>query len=134
MDALAIETNYSGQQIRVLDPVSLLSCKVNLALTVSQEKRQDVEHLKILMFCVRGFLREVLQEVERGNLSPKGWLGAVNKLSALTKSTPGRKAVRKFAINWPEILPLPEIAKATNEKIISFREKQLARGFGLNPQ
>jgi hypothetical protein len=131
VDALAIEATFGGQQIRVLDPISLLSCKVNLALTVSQENRQDVEHLQILLFCVRGFLRELLDAAERGKLPVKGWLGAVNKLSKLVKSTHGRKASEKFGIRWPEILPLQEIAKAKNEKIISFRTKQMARGFGL---
>jgi hypothetical protein len=131
VDALAIEATFGGQQIRVLDPISLLSCKVWLALTMSQENRQDVEHLQILFFCVRGFLREFLDAAERGKLPVKGWLGAANKLSKLVKSTHGRKSSEKLGIRWPEILPLPEIAKAKNEKIISFREKQMARGFGL---
>lgn len=95
------------------------------------KQRQDVEHLKILVFCVRGFLRDVLGEVERGTIPAKGWLGAVNKLSGLAKSTHGRKAAKNFELVWSEILPLAEIAQAKNEKIISFRENQLARGFGL---
>ena len=131
VDALAVVTKFGGQQIRVLDPISLLCCKVNLALTVPQKDRQDVEHLKILIHCVRGFLRELLREVERGNLPAKGWLGAVNKLAKLGKSTQGRKVAEKHGVNWPDVLPLPEIAKARNEKIISFRENQLGRAFTL---
>ena len=134
VDALAIEAKLSGQQIRVIDPISLLLCKVNLALTVPQKDRQDVEHLKIMILCVRGFLREVLQEVECGNIPVKGWLGAINKLANLVKSTHGRKSAQKFQIRWAEILPRPEIAKAKHEKVISFREKQLARAFGLEAQ
>ncbi len=134
MDALAVEATFGGQEIRVLDPISLLSCKMWLALTVSQENRQDVEHLQILFFSVRGFLRELLNAAEQGEIPAKGWLGAVNKMSKLVKSTHGRKASEKFGIRWPEILPLPEIAKAKNEKIISFREKQMTRGFGLEPK
>jgi hypothetical protein len=131
VDALAVGAELRGQQIRVLDPISLLSCKVNLALTVSQENRQDVAHLKILIFCVRGFLREFLQEVERGGIPVRGWLGAVNQLSKLAKSTRGRKASEKFGIHWPDILPLAEITRSKKEKIISFRKIQLTRGFGL---
>lgn len=131
VDALAVVTEFGGQQIRVLDPISLLACKVNLALTVPQKDRQDVEHLKILIYCVRGFLRELLREVERNHLPVKGWLGAVNKLAKLAKSTQGCKVAGKFGVSWSEILPLPEIAKARNEKIISFREQQLARAFVL---
>ena len=55
VDALAIEMEWNGKSVRVLDPISLLICKIELALTVSQANRQDVEHLKILRFCVRGF-------------------------------------------------------------------------------
>lgn len=129
VDTMAIGAELSGQQIRVLDPISLLLCKVNLALTVSQENRQDVAHLKILICCVRGFLRDALQEVERGNAPAKGWLGAVNKLAKLAKSTPGRRAAEKFEVRWSEILPLAEITRAKDAKIISFREKQLGREF-----
>jgi hypothetical protein len=134
VEALAIGAEWSGRQIRVLDPISLLLCKVKLALTVSQEKRQDIEHLKIVFFCVRGFLREVLLEVERGNILAKGWLGAVKKVMKLAKSAHGRKAAKKYEINWSEILPVAEIARSQNEKITLFREKQMARWFDSNPK
>lgn len=132
VDALAIGAEWSGQQLRVLDPISLLLCKVKLALTVSQKDRQDVAHSKMLFFCVRGFLRDALQEVEQGNAPVKGWLGAVNKLAKLVRSTSGQKASKKFELHWSGILPLAEIAQCKNEKIVSFREKQLARGFDSN--
>jgi hypothetical protein len=131
VDEMAVGAELSGQQIRVLDPISLLLCKVNLALTVSQANRQDVEHLTILIHCVRGFLRDALQAVENSHAPAKGWLGAVNKLSKLAKSTHGRQAAKKFGVRWAEMLPLAEIARAKNEKIISFRENQMVRGFGL---
>ncbi|MEI8291848.1 MAG: hypothetical protein WCH99_20455 [Verrucomicrobiota bacterium] len=125
VETLAVEMAWQGKIIRVLDPISLLICKIELALTVSQQKRQDVEHLKILFFCARGFLREWLQEVEAERIPAKSWLGAVNRLFKMFKTTRGRKAASKFGLVWLEILPLAEIAKATNPKIILFREKQL---------
>jgi hypothetical protein len=132
VEALAIGAEWNGRQIRVLDPISLLLCKVKLALTVSQEKRQDIEHLKIVFLCVRGFLREVLLEVERGNILAKGWLGAVNKVMNLAKSAHGRKAAKNFKVDWSEILPRAEIARSQNKKIALFREKQMARWFDSN--
>lgn len=126
VETLAVEMEWAGKTIRVLNPISLLVCKVELALTVSQQKRQDVEHLKILFFCVRGFLREWLREVEAGRLPAKGWLGAANRLFKLSKSTHGRKAAEKFSLEWRELLPLAEIGQATHQKILTFRAKQLA--------
>lgn len=125
IEALAVELEWSGNTIRVLDPISLLVCKVELALTVSQQKRQDVEHLRILFLCVRGFLREWLREVEAERLPAKGWLGAVNRLFKLAKSTHGKKAAKKFGMEWRDILPLEEIALATDSKISTFREKKI---------
>lgn len=127
IDSLAIQAEWSGKQIRVLDPISLLSCKLELASTVSQEKRRDVEHLKILVHCVRGFLREFLEQMDCGDLPAKGWLGAAKKILKMAKSTHGRKAARQFGISWSEILPFEEISKSKHEKIVQFREKQLSR-------
>ncbi len=70
----AIQTEWDGKAIRVLDPISLLACKLELAATVSQRKRQDVAHLKILLPCVRAFLDELLQQVEIGRFPAKEWL------------------------------------------------------------
>lgn len=127
IEALAIEAEWSGCQIRVLDPISLLAGKLELALTVSQTGRQDVAHLKILLPCVRGFLRELLAGVHSGDLPVKGWLGAVNRILKLTRSTHGRKAAKRFALDWREALPLQEIAKSAHPKITEFAAKQLTR-------
>jgi hypothetical protein len=74
---------------------------------------------------VRGFLRELLKQVEEGNVPVRGWLGAVNRLMKLARTTHGRKVAKKFAVEWPKLLPLPEIHSSRNEKIVLFREKQL---------
>ena len=42
VDALAVQTDWNGKTIRVLDPISLLACKLELVASVSQEKRRDV--------------------------------------------------------------------------------------------
>ncbi len=127
IDSLAIEAEWSGRQIRVLDPISLMAGKLELALTVSQTHRRDAEHVRILVHCVRGFLREFLTGVDAGDLPVKGWLGAVNRVLKLTSSTHGRKAAQRLALNWQEALPLDEIIRSNNAKLVEFREKQLAR-------
>ena len=127
IDSLAIQAEWSGRQIRVLDPISLLVGKAELAMTIPQAKRRDEEHLRILIPCVRGFLREFLAEVEQVNVPAKGWLGAVTKIIELSTSTRGRKAGRKLGIDWRSILPLPEITQSSHAKIVQFREKQLPR-------
>lgn len=127
IEALAIEAEWSGRQIRVLDPISLLTGKLELALTVSQTQRRDAEHVRILIPCVRGFLRELLSGVHTRHLPVKGWLGAVNRILKLAKSTHGRKASKRFALDWREALPISEITKSVQPKIMDFAAKQLSR-------
>jgi hypothetical protein len=124
----AIQAVWNGKTIRVLDPISLLACKLELATTVQQKGRQDVVHLKILLPCVRAFLDELLQQVDLSRLPVKDWLKIVNQVLKLTTSHRAQRIASKHHINWPDILPLPRIAKSQNEKITRFREKQLNRG------
>ncbi len=125
LDALAIEAELGGKIIRVLDPISLFACKLDLLATVSQERRRDLEHLRILVPCVRAFLREFLLRVEQNELPVRGWLGATNRVAKLTTSSRSRKIAEKFNIDWSDILPLREIVQSKHEKIIRFREHHL---------
>ena len=125
----AIQAEWDGKTIRVLDPISLLACKLELAATVSQEKRRDVVHLKILLPCIRAFLGELLQQVELGKLPAKDWLKVANQVLKLTTTHRAKKIACQHQINWLEILPLTAIAKSQIEKIRRFREQQLERGY-----
>lgn len=125
----AIQAEWEGKTIRVLDPISLLACKLELAATVSQAKRRDVPHLKMLVPCVRAFLSEVLQQVELGALPAKEWLKVANQVLKLTTENRARKISEKHQINWREILPLTAIAKSQDEKIRRFQEQQLQQGY-----
>lgn len=129
VDALAVEAKSNGKTIRVLDPISLLACKLELVARVSQENRRDVAHLKILRLCIRAFLNEFLQQVESGEIPVRHWLGAANRVLKLTTTSRAQKIAGQHQIQWPEILPRPAIAKCQNEKIRRFRERQLERAY-----
>jgi hypothetical protein len=124
----AIQVDWGGIPIRVLDPISLLACKLELAATVSQEKRRDVTHLKILLPCVRAFLGKLLQQVELGQLPARDWLNVANQVLKLTTTHRARKIANKHQINWAEILPLTAIAQSQHEKIKRFQKQQLEHG------
>jgi hypothetical protein len=124
-----IEAQWEKQIIRVLDPVSLLACKLELTATVSQQNRRDALHLKILVPCVRAFLEDVLQQVEIGKFPARDWLSVANQALKLTTSQRARRIADKFQINWSGILPLAAIAQSRGEKIRRFHEQQLQQGF-----
>ena len=94
-----------------------------------QEERRDVTHLKILVPCVRAFLREFLQRVERGQIPARHWLGPANQVLKLTTNHRARKIATQHQINWLEILPLTAITNSQNEKIRRFHQQQLEQGY-----
>ena len=123
----ALRANRAGKEIRVLDPLSLLDSKLRLALDLDQKERRDVEHLRIMLVCVRAFLRETLRGVEAGALPARGWLGAVERVLKLAESSRGKKAVRKLGVDWTQALPLTEIAASGHRAAMRFREKRLVQ-------
>lgn len=122
---LAVERDFEGVCIRVLDPISLLCGKANLAVSVDQKQRRDAEHLRILILCTRAFLRETLAGVEADTLPARGWLGAVERVLKLAESSVGKKTSRKLDVDWRTALPEMEIATAKHRLVSQFRRIRL---------
>lgn len=127
VDALALEARWGDKTIRIIDPISLLASKLELAATVSQAGRNDVLHLKILLFCVRAFLTDLLQRVENKEIPSRNWLLAANQVLKLTTNRRAQKLGLKHSIAWLDILPRVAIAKSPDEKVKRFYELQFAR-------
>lgn len=127
VDALALEAKWEDKTIRVLDPVSLLASKLELAATVSQTGRNDGLHLKILFYCVRAFLADLLQRVEVKEVPARNWLLAANQVLKLTTNRRAQKLGEKYSIDWSGILPGEAIAKSPDEKVKKFYDQQMNR-------
>jgi len=121
----AVVSERESRTIRVIDPVSLLACKLNLALTVDQTSRRDVDHVRILLLCNRAFLRETLRGVESGTLPARGWLAATERLLKIGESVIGQKAARKLGVDWRRVLPEVEISASQHPMVSRFRELRL---------
>jgi hypothetical protein len=129
LDDFVIEAKWGDKNIRVLNPISLLASKLELAATVSQDGRNDVLHLKILVPCVRAFLETILEQVEQQAIPARDWLGLANRALKLTTDHRARRIGEKHQINWPDILPLKAINQSRDEKIRTFRLQQLEQGY-----
>lgn len=123
----AVASQRDGVAVRVLDPISMLACKLHLALTVDQTQRRDGDHARILLLCTRAFLRATLRGVETGAWPTRGWLAAAERVLKLAETTTGAKAARQLGVDWRQVLPHPEIDAGLRRLIIRFREQRLAQ-------
>lgn len=124
----AIQAEWNGTKIRVLDPISLLACKLELAATVSQRGRQDVTHLRILIPCVRAFLAELLNEVELRRLSSRAWLKIAGQVQKLLRSQRARRIQKSHHLDWLGIMPHGALLRSRDPKIVHFLEQVPAQG------
>lgn len=129
LEETAVEAEWNGLSIRVMDPISLLASKLELVAKVRQENRRDALHAMILLPCVRGFLREFLGEVEAGHVPAAHWLGAVNHVPKLTTTRRARKFGDQHQVDWSAILPSAAINGCTHPKVRRFREQLLGKGY-----
>ena len=123
-----VRAQGQGMTIRVLDSISLLASELDLAATLSQERRRDVPHLKILVPCVRALLGELLERVELHDIAARDWLNAANQVVKLTSGRRGRRIGSRHRLKRKEILPLASIGRTQQRQIRRFQERQLGRG------
>ncbi len=68
----SLVVEQEGMRYRVLHPVILLKAKLQAAVDLPQDKpgmeREDVRHLRIMLLCVRCFLRDLIVAVGTGTV------------------------------------------------------------------
>lgn len=129
--ATALVVEQEGVRYRVLHPVILLKAKLEATIDLPQAKpgleRQDLRHLRIMLVCVRGFLRELIAAVEAGKLPGRDCVNLLEETMAFATSTSGIKARKKHGIDWRTALPIASLGEVTNAKLRNFRDKRLPR-------
>jgi len=91
------------------------------------QERQDTRHLKIMLLCVRGFLRELIMTVEAGKLPGRDCVNMLEETMALAMSRSGTKARKKHGIDWTTVLPITALEHVSSVKLRNFRDKRLPR-------
>ncbi len=119
------------RKFRVLDPITILEAKIQNAVYLSQDKpgreRQDVKHMKMMIYCVRGFLRDQIREVDKGGLASRDCIDSHEQALKVISSKAAIKASRLYAVHWIETMPLKELQKSDEPKLKNFVEKRLSR-------
>jgi hypothetical protein len=127
--ALAIQRRNAlvdGSKGKIINLREVLEAMAeSLALKVNQDRRRDADHARIMVVCVRAFLREILRGVQSAELPQRGWLSAVERVLKLAEINLGKKATKELGIDWNQALPLVEIGASSHSAAIRLREKRL---------
>ena len=120
----SVEVEFSGMQIHVLTPMACLKAKLYNLANLDQSDRQDERHVRILIPCIRAFIRRLLLEAQvTGNLRP-----VLNSLEQLLSLTSRRQVVQTARLHRINLLPavsLDDLGKTSHPKLVSFVAKRL---------
>ena len=120
VNELGVKARLGTTTICVLEPISLLYSKAYNAQHYDQNERYDVAHLRILVPCVRAFLRTILK---REGVHPS--LTAMGRAMKLAESERGKIMTARYGILWGGLLPIKELDASPDPKLRTFREKRL---------
>lgn len=123
----AVVLERKGIKLRVIDPITLLLAKIHNAAHLPQQTRQDVKHVKMMLHAVRGFLSEVIAEVEAGKLSERAGVDSLERVLQILNTRETKKVTSKHDIRWTDAFPLTELAASSKAKLKNFSQKHLAR-------
>jgi hypothetical protein len=132
----ALVIQREDMTLHVAHPITLLRDKTATAVHLPQDKpeeeRQDVRHLKMMVLCVRGFLKEQVAACENGKLADKDCLDLVQATFQVATSLDAEQARGKHEIDVVEALPVTEIENSSSQRLKNFVEQQLRRWLTKN--
>ena len=115
---------YSGVRLRVLNPIACLKAKLHNVSAIDQRGRQDEKHVRILIPCVRAFLRRLVAEAHSsGNCRPV--LNALQQLLLWTSHRDVIKAARAHGFILLHAVPLVDLTTSHHPKLVNFVAKRL---------
>lgn len=118
-----------GLKVRLPHPLACLKAKTHNVARLNQERRQDLKHLKVLQLCNRAFLRDVLAQAERGQISERAAVNPFEALFKFTQTRIAREAAAKYNLNWAEAFPVKELLATTLPRVRSFMQKRFIKVF-----
>jgi hypothetical protein len=115
-----------GHSVPVLFPHLLLKGKLQNALQLNQDERQDVKHVKILLLVLREFLVEAVTTASPAN--ERAALGLMQRTLAVLTSDNANGLRRKFPdLSFAGVMPGDALLNSTLPKLVSFGRNQLGR-------
>ncbi len=116
----------SGHDVPVLFPHLLLQGKLQNALHLDQDGRQDIKHVRILILVLREFLTEVVTTASPSN--EKAALKLLQKtLAVLTSENASALNRRHPDVSFADVMPVEALRSSGLPKLAAFGHRDLPR-------
>ena len=98
----------SLEGIAIIDPISLLICKVHNAAGIDQDGRQDVRHVQMMVLVSHSYYSDLCDAVG-GQITPRQFINECKFLLDFADNPAFRKGLSMSAANLSDCFPLAKI-------------------------
>jgi len=118
-NALPAKINDGDQSVtvKVIDPITLLKCKIQNLLTLDQKTptvRHDERHVKLSTCCIRAFIAQTATN-EKDEKATRHALNLIEAVRELTKTKAAKQVAKEHGIVWSNCIPLDIIEKLSEK-------------------
>ena len=121
----AVDVIVDDFPVRVLAPIKVLKAKICNSVSPDQEDRNDVNHVGIMIECVREFLRDILAEVSAERVSQRDAVNLLEELREIVRSPEATKAATIWGLDFTSVWPINDLVKSGMQKIQRFVQHRL---------
>jgi hypothetical protein len=125
----AIQVTVGNLVVHLLAPIKVLKAKICNVVTLDQTERNDVNHVRIMILCVREFILDLLASATDGQISQRDVVDILEELREIVLSPAAEKAENIWSLDFSMVWPIKELAGAGMQKIdrfVQYRIKPLA--------
>ncbi len=122
----AVDVIVDGLRVRLLAPVKVLKAKICNSVTLDQSDRNDVNHVRIMIECVREFLNDILVEIIEGRATQRDMVNFLEELREVVLGPDASKAAGMWDLDFTPVWPMTALRDSGMRKIQLFLHHRLA--------
>jgi len=112
-------------EVSVLAPPKLLKAKICNVCTLDQEDRNDLNHLRIMIHCLREFIRDIMAGVVAGHGTQRDLVDLLEEIREITNSREAAGAESKWDLDFSLVWPRQEMVDSGLQKVARFLQHRL---------
>ena len=97
---------------------------------LDQSDRQDLKHVRMLCYCVHGYLKFRLNQLRHREITPRDCIDSLEATLSVVVSSNAKHVGNEFSIDFSNVFPKKELKRQRASPIKNFVNMRLpSRGF-----
>ncbi|MEI6820052.1 MAG: hypothetical protein WCL19_10685 [Verrucomicrobiota bacterium] len=121
----SIPVTVGNLVVHLLAPIKVLKAKICNVVTLDQRDRNDVNHVQIMILCVREFILDLLASAAAGRVSQRDVVDLLEELREILLRPVAAKAEKMWNLDFDQVWPIEELTGSKMQKIERFVEYRI---------